>query len=191
MKNLKIVKASKAELRDVLRCIQMMNMVAVDPLDFDPRERVDPEDPNYRTLMGYYNTAENAFDYGSFLNHSMNLLGNKAQYIIAGYEVLIDRYCDPDAIVLQERDDLSQGEIKVKGSPIYVSPDFKSFNRKVSSLISTYGHGSRFLHVDNNGFETTGYILGNGCTEKAFPVTTYLLAAGSEVPAPYKSPSNN
>ncbi len=84
-------------------------------------------------------------------------------------------------------------EIKVKAQFIGEFTNWKSWIANVNSCSQKYGLTQQLLHIDSNGYNTTGYNLRNTNRDKIYPVKTYLLVQDPEVKRhePFKSNSTN
>ncbi|MEO8532831.1 MAG: hypothetical protein ABI441_03740 [Flavobacterium sp.] len=71
--------------------------------------------------------------------------------------------------------------------------DFNSWLKSTQDCANKYGVTSKLLHIDCNGFSTTGYNMRNSLRSTVYPVKTYLQIHDDQLvtPSAYKSPSNN
>lgn len=71
--------------------------------------------------------------------------------------------------------------------------DFNSWLKNTQECANKYGITSKLLHIDCNGFSTTGYNMRNSLRATVYPVKTYLQVHDDQLvkPSVYKSPSNN
>lgn len=84
-------------------------------------------------------------------------------------------------------------EIKVKVLLIGEFYDFESWLKNTQNCANKYGVTSKILHIDCNGYTTTGYNMKNSLRPTVYPVKTYLQVQDDKVQQPlaFKSPSNN
>jgi len=84
-------------------------------------------------------------------------------------------------------------EISVKVIFLGEFNDFNSWIKNVQECANKYGVNSKILHMDCQGYTTTGYEMKNQNREAVYPVKTYLLvqALFFDKPSPFKSTSNN
>ena len=80
-------------------------------------------------------------------------------------------------------------EISVKVVQLGEFKDFNSWMRATTQFGHEFGLNSKLLHLDCNGFTTTGYNLRNTLRDNVFPVKTFLLLQDNEVKqtTPFKS----
>ncbi|MEZ0182628.1 hypothetical protein AB9T89_10310 [Flavobacterium oncorhynchi] len=84
-------------------------------------------------------------------------------------------------------------EIKVKVILIGEFNDFESWLKNTQDCANKHGVTSKILHIDCNGYTTTGYNMRNSLRPTVYPVKTYLQVQDDKVvqPLAFKSPSNN
>lgn len=82
-------------------------------------------------------------------------------------------------------------QVAVNGYLLGEHYDIQSFFKNVSSYGLKYGVLQKIIHIDNNGFCTTGYDLKNTVSDNVYPVKSYLLKKEVEAPKPYKTTQNN
>lgn len=83
-------------------------------------------------------------------------------------------------------------EITVKAQILGEFNNWQSWIANVNSHLQKFGVTHALIHIDANGFSTSGYILRN-TNDAAYPVKTYVLLQDPNVvrPMPFKSPSHN
>lgn len=91
----------------------------------------------------------------------------------------------------KQNPNILQSEFSLKGTLIQESDSLEAFLKTVAYISKKYGALPRIIHVDNNGFYTTGYDLKTAISDNVFPVKSYLLTRTSTEPTPFKSLSNN
>jgi hypothetical protein len=84
-----------------------------------------------------------------------------------------------------------EATIEIKGELIDTHNDFESWLKTVSTYVQRFGFNKKVIHVNKNGFNTTGYDLKNFEDKNVFPVKSYLLLSETVEPTPFKSISNN
>jgi hypothetical protein len=75
-------------------------------------------------------------------------------------------------------------EITIKVQFLGEFNDFKSWLKNIQDCAHKYGVMSKLLHIDCNGFTTTGYNLRNTLRESVYPVKTYLQIQDDQVIVP-------
>lgn len=81
--------------------------------------------------------------------------------------------------------------IEIKAELLDTHDNYESWLKTVSNYPQRFGFNKKIIHVNKNGFNTTGYELKNFEDENVFPVKSYLLAQSTPEPTPFKSLSNN
>lgn len=81
--------------------------------------------------------------------------------------------------------------IEVKGELLDTHDNYESWLKTVSTYVNRFGFNKKIIHIDKNGFYTTGYDLKNFEGEDVFPVKSYLMTRERPEPTPFKSLSNN
>jgi hypothetical protein len=155
-------------------------------------------------------------DWGSY-THRWKGFGDDFEHFLKGLsiEYFVDKISKPD--VNQHRPHIKQKEIltllvghfiealknqtpetnqpknilEIKGELIDTHNDYESWLKTVSTYVQRFGFNKKVVHVNKNGFNTTGYDLKNFEDKNVFPVKSYLLLSETEEPTPFKSISNN
>jgi hypothetical protein len=65
--------------------------------------------------------------------------------------------------------------VQVKGTIIDTHNNFDLWLKTVSKYVQRFGFNKKIIHIDKNGFQTTGYELRNANPKAVFPVKSYLL----------------
>jgi hypothetical protein len=81
--------------------------------------------------------------------------------------------------------------VALKGRLVDTHNDFQSWLKTVSTYVQRFGFNKKIIHINANGFSTTGYELRNFEDKNAFPVKSYILHSETTEPTPFKSISNN
>lgn len=188
MKNLQIKKVNQADGQKIMKFFQLLNLVASSPEAFDPRDHFNENDEDYKFMMSFYNVHDSEFEYQNFLTEALSKLGNNFSEVLMGYEALIDAYCDPKNQILKPRENL----LSLPANKIAEYYSYTEFlNNSVQHSIAA-GSGQKIIHVDANGFCTSGYDLLNSIDKSIYPISSWILDRAVEVPGPpFKSLSNN
>jgi hypothetical protein len=84
-------------------------------------------------------------------------------------------------------------EINVKVKYLGEFPTWDTWINHVGYCGQQYGVTQQLLHIDSNGYNTTGYNLRNTNQPKVYPVKTYLLVQDPDVIrlTPFKTTTNS
>jgi hypothetical protein len=80
--------------------------------------------------------------------------------------------------------------IEIKGEFLNTHDNYESWLKTVSTYVQRFGFNKKIIHINKNGFNTTGYELKNFEDLNVFPVKSYLLSQETPEPTPFKSLSN-
>jgi hypothetical protein len=81
--------------------------------------------------------------------------------------------------------------IELKGELLDTHDNYESWLKTVSTYVKRFGFNKKIIHINKNGFNTTGYELRNFQNGEVFPVKSYLVSQEHPEPTPFKSLSNN
>jgi len=191
--NKRIKSTPIGETKRILVFFELLNLVASTISEFDPRDHLRENDPNYKWLMSFFDVHESEFDYQSFLKEGMALLGDRYKLVLSGYEALVDKFCSPNAEFLEPKPALAfleDGSIALKAVFVGQSENLKEWRMNKSEWGLKYSFKEKMIDIDNQGFCTNGYDLMNIGNEDLFPVKSYILTRNPEAPLDSKSLSN-
>lgn len=92
-------KVDAAEFERLKRFFMRLEIIAHAKEDFDVRDHFNEKDPDYNYMMIFMKDGQ--FDYKNFIADSIDAIGTGFARVINGYEELVDKYCDPESLVLE------------------------------------------------------------------------------------------
>lgn len=95
-----VVKANPDEIERIKRFFMRLSLIAHCKEDFDVNEHFNPADPDYDFMMQFQ--KDGVFNYKEFISVSINGIGTGFERVINGYEELVEKYCDPESLVLEK-----------------------------------------------------------------------------------------
>ena len=95
-----VVKANPDEIERIKRFFIRMSLIAHCEGDFDVNEHFNPADTDYDFMIQFQ--KDGVFNYKEFMSVSVNGIGTGFERVINGYEELVEKYCDPESLVLQK-----------------------------------------------------------------------------------------
>ena len=84
-----------------------------------------------------------------------------------------------------------EATIELKAQLLDTHDNYESWLKTVSNYPQRFGFNKKIIHINKNGFNTTGYELKNFEGENVFPVKSYLVSQEHPEPTPFKTLSNN
>lgn len=92
-------KVDVAEFERLKRFFMRLEIIAHAKEDFDIHDHFNEKDIDYSFLFQFQNEGE--FDFQGFIEASIKEIGTGFSRVINGYEELVEKYCDPESLVLE------------------------------------------------------------------------------------------
>lgn len=92
-------KADAIEIARIKRFFMILELMAHSPEEFDVNDHFNVKDESYEMLSLFQKDGK--FDFQGFLALAINNIGTGFSRVINGYEELIEKYCDPESLVLE------------------------------------------------------------------------------------------
>jgi hypothetical protein len=130
-------KVDAAEFERIKRFFMRLELIAHCKEDFDVNDHFNEKDHDYEYMMQFQ--KEGIFNYKQFLANSINGIGTGFARIINGYEELVDKYCDPESLVLEPYKSENDKKIEEYFTTIEdnKSYSYKEFHQKCPVKISS------------------------------------------------------
>lgn len=92
-------KVDAAEFEQLIRFFMRLELVAHSPEEFDVDDHFNKKDPDYEFMIAFMKDGQ--FNYRAFIKASVGAIGTGFARVMNGYGELVDKYCDPDSLVLE------------------------------------------------------------------------------------------
>lgn len=150
-----VVKANPDEVERIKRFFIRMSLIAHSQGEFDVNEHFNDSDHDYDFMMQFQ--KDGVFNFKEFISTSINGIGTGFERVINGYEELVEKYCDPESLVLEEFEiePVFDGTIGKKGDDFFAEHKVFLFNEKEKLAIqkATIDLNERWCIINHNGTE--------------------------------------
>ena len=94
-------KVDLAEFEQLKRFFMRLELIAHSPEEFDAHEHFNEKDPDFEFMTSFM--KDGLFNYKDFVHESIKEIGTGFARVINGYELLVERYCDPESLILEPK----------------------------------------------------------------------------------------
>jgi hypothetical protein len=176
-------KVDVAEFARLKQFFMILELMAHAPEDFHVDDHFNLEDDVYSMLIQFQEEA--SFDFQGFIELAIKNIGTGFSRVINGYEELVERFCDPQSLVIEQKPDTVMVNAKFFG-------EYNSFSEYIDAVTGAGTPGHKYLVFDPRGNEVE---QGDFFKKSTYPINVFRRirkeAENQEQKIDYKSEKHN